>query len=373
MEHPDLILTREAFQDLLNAHIARLAQETGLVVAAQVIEIEPKAQVKRADALVDIWIEGEQQRYVVEHKNNVDRYVQLGQVKTLIQEFEYPGLLVTPYVTPAIAKKCRDLEIAFLDGVGNAYLKTDKHYIWVTGNRPEIHQAMAGPRLITAAPVPTPVQIRRQTAAVTPTALRVIFALLCKPELINAPYREIKEAADVALGAIGWVFFNLNERGLVVGKQGTRRFAERTRLFEEWVINYPLKLRPKLNAVRFRAPTPDWWRDADLGDGGYWGGEVGAERLTGYLTPANQTIYLKPDRRREVVGQLVAKHRLHPDYQGNIEFLDVFWHFDFNQLHHDVVPPMLVYADLLATADPRNVETAKMIRDRFINDALRRP
>ena len=370
MNRQDPHPTRDAFQELLNGHVALLAQETGLAVTARVTALEPVAHAKRADALVEVCIEGEQQRYVAEYRNNVDRYVVLGQLKALIQEFEHPGLLLTPYVTPAIAKRCRELEIAFLDGVGNAYLKTGKRYILITGNRPEAHGTVAGPPLANAAPI----QVRRQPGAITPTALRVIFALLCKPELINAPYREIKEAADVALGAIGWVFVNLDERGLVVGKQGTRRFVDKTRVFDEWVVNYPLRLRPKLNATRFRAPNPDWWRDTNLREqGGYWGGEVGAERLTGYLKPANQTIYVEPGRRREMVARLVAKHRLHPDYQGNIEFLEAFWHFDVDQPHHDVAPPMLVYADLVATADPRNVETAKMIRERFIDDALRRP
>jgi hypothetical protein len=371
MDHRNPLLTREAFQDLLDGYVALLAQETGLAVAARVAVFEPMAHAKRADALVDIRIEGERQRYVVEYKNKVDRYVLLGQLKTLVQEFEYPGLLLTPYVTPAIAKRCRELEIAFLDGVGNAYLKTGKRYVLVTGNRPEVHRTVAGPPFADAGPV----QVRKQTGAATPTALRVMFALLCKPQLINAPYREIREAAGVALGAIGWVLFNLNERGLVVGKQGMRRLVDKTRLFEEWVVNYPLRLRPKLNAARFRAPAPDWWRHTKLGgeQGAYWGGEAGADRLTGYLTPATQTIYVRPDRRREMIGRLVAKHRLHPDDRGNIEFVDAFWHFDVDQPHDDVAPPVLIYADLVATADPRNVEAAKLIRERYIDDALHRP
>jgi len=32
----------------------------------------------------------------------------------------------------------------------------------------------------------------------------------------------------------------------------------------------------------------------------------------------------------------------------------------------NLVPPPLVYADLLATADARNVETAKMIYDEYL-------
>jgi hypothetical protein len=36
------------------------------------------------------------------------------------------------------------------------------------------------------------------------------------------------------------------------------------------------------------------------------------------------------------------------------------------------VPPLLVYADLMATLDPRNLEIAKRIREQYIEHALRR-
>jgi hypothetical protein len=52
--------------------------------------------------------------------------------------------------------------------------------------------------------------------------------------------------------------------------------------------------------------------------------------------------------------------------------LDTFWDFPADQDHPDVVPPMLVYADLMATHDPRNLDTARLLYDRTIAPALRR-
>jgi len=48
----------------------------------------------------------------------------------------------------------------------------------------------------------------------------------------------------------------------------TRRLLEPARLLDEWVTNFPIKLRPKLNPRRFRAPAPGWWQHARLEAGG---------------------------------------------------------------------------------------------------------
>lgn len=36
---------------------------------------------------------------------------------------------------------------------------------------------------------------------------------------------------------------------------------------------------------------------------------------------------------------------------------------------NDAVPPLLAYADLMATTDSRNLETARMIHDRYLANA----
>jgi hypothetical protein len=144
------------------------------------------------------------------------------------------------------------------------------------------------------------------------------------------------------------------------------------RLLEEWVTTFPIRLRPKLNPRRFRAPDPGWWEQARLPDGARWGGEVAAARLTDHLKPAAATIYLEPAKTREALATLVPEHRLRADPQGTVEVLDAFWKLPEQGTPGDLVPPLLVYADLMATLDPRNLEVARRIREQYIEHALRR-
>ena len=347
----------QALLERLPHALAALARTTG--AEGRVVTRETATtDTLRDDALVEFIIKGKTHHYAVEAKTRVDRLAALGHIKNQLERHDVRGLLFAPYITAAIAKQCRKLDLAFLDTAGNAYLNLPSLYIYITGEKPV---GLATPAL-------------GKTGGGTPTALRVMFALLCQPELLNAPYREIVEAAGVALGAIGWVFFDLEGRGHVAGKQKkhNRRLLAPQRLFEEWVTNYPIKLRPKLNPRRFRAENPDWWKTADLHNlGAYWGGEVAAARLTKYLKPAACTIYCKAVRMRETLNKLVTDHRLRADPNGNIEVLDAFWNLPDDTEHPDVVPPILVYADLVATLDPRNLETAKLVHEKYITHALR--
>jgi len=68
----------------------------------------------------------------------------------------------------------------------------------------------------------------------------------------------------------------------------------------------------------------------------------------------------------------VKEHRLRADPDGEVEILDTFWNFPAETRQPDIVPPLLVYADLLATLDPRNLEIAKRIREEHIDNAVRR-
>lgn len=334
---------------LLERVIGALEQTTGIV--AKIVAIEPNLGPGiRADATIEIGVAGNLHQYPVEIKR-IDRFAAIGQIKNQLDRFQRPGLLVAPRITTETADKCRELDVQFIDANGNAFLHAPGLYVLVKGQRPQAKDDLAG------ATIDAP---RGGTA----TALRVIFALLCQPELANAPYREINQVARVALGAIGWVFFDLNARGYTTGgqKKGGRRILERKRLIDEWVINYPIKLRPKLNPKRFHAPDPNWWRQVDIAQyGAQWGGEIAADKLTNHLRPNTVTIYMRPDDTRRNLPKLVAENKLRGAPDGEIEILEAFWDFPPDEAIPDTVPPLLVYADLLATMDPRNFEVARMI------------
>ncbi len=326
---------------VLERAIVAFENATGLHAEARTEPRDPD----RPDALLDVFVNGRIVRFAAEIKA-IDRFQILGTIKAKEHLAHDPPLLVAPYITEATAEQCRELHLPFIDEAGNAYLEAPGLFVYVTGKR-------------------RPIQARQITTyrAFTTAGLRIVFALLHHPYLITEPYREIAKAAKVALGTVGDVLADLEARGhLAPDKPGPRRLLAPERLQEEWVTHYPIKLRPKLNARRFTGPVPDWWRDLDIRPHhAYWGGEVAADKLTGYLKPAKVTLYIagKPD-------QLILANRLRPDVNGDIEILDLFWTTEETQQADGIAPTLVVYADLMATADPRNVETAKLIRDRYL-------
>jgi hypothetical protein len=88
--------------------------------------------------------------------------------------------------------------------------------------------------------------------------------------------------------------------------------------------------------------------------------------LLHHLEPQTATIY-----GRETPKQLIAEYKMRADVNGDVEILDAFWNPNLVPTIHDVVPPILAYADLTTTTDGRNLEAAKMIYDEFIEPALR--
>jgi hypothetical protein len=68
---------------------------------------------------------------------------------------------------------------------------------------------------------------------------------------------------------------------------------------------------------------------------------------------------------------MIIKQRLRKDPQGDVEILRRFWNFTTVDQRADVVPPLLVYADLLATGDERNTETARMVYEKYLVGLVR--
>lgn len=345
-------------QQILENALEALKRTTGMT--GRVIEREPAiAQGFHADARVEIAGNGPLYRYIAEVKR-IDRFVTLGNIRNQYTHGRHQHddqlLLVAPRITTEIAEKCHELDLQFIDTLGNAYLRGPGLFVLVKGQR-----AIEGEDFSLMG--------KEGRGAGTATNLRVFFTLLCKPELLNAPYRDITQAAGVALGTVGWAFYDLNARGYITGGKGKRDrvLLEWKKLVQEWVTNYPIKLRPKLNPRKFRAPITDWWKRVNIAKyGAQWGAEVAAEKLTAYLRPQTLTIYLHNKQGQRNLTQLVAEHKLRTDLQGDIEILDAFWDFKDEQPLPEIVPPLLAYADLIATLDPRNLEAAKLIYEQHI-------
>ncbi|MGD7101727.1 type IV toxin-antitoxin system AbiEi family antitoxin, partial [Ralstonia pseudosolanacearum] len=97
----------------------------------------------------------------------------------------------------------------------------------------------------------------------------------------------------------------------------------------------------------------------------WWSGEVAAAKLTGQLRPGAQTLYVEPTARSAVTMELAKRYRLRADPAGTLEIIDAFWPLNEARTEKVTVPPLLVYADLQRTREPRNVEAAVLIREKM--------
>lgn len=302
------------------------------------------------DLELGMTITGKEIRYCAEIKNNITH---TNRMLLLMpeQKLPYPLLLVTNYVNPIMAEKLQKDCIEFIDTAGNAFINQPPIYIFVKGNRP-----------------PEPLE-QTQNRTFKPTGLKIIYAFLCNPRLENAPFREIAGKADVALGTVGWFMRDLRELGFIIdmGEKG-KKLIQKDTLFKRWITAYPERLRPKQILGRYKGEYDGWWQKKDVGLlKAKWGGEVAAAKLTKYLHPEVITIYTKT----EYLNQLLLECKLRKDPTGEIEILNQFWDYDENMEYRDLVHPILIYADLIATGNQRNIETAKMIYEEHIIRLIR--
>jgi hypothetical protein len=66
--------------------------------------------------------------------------------------------------------------------------------------------------------------------------LKVVFALLNNPEMVDWPYRQIAAVTDVALGTVDWIFKDLKEMGFLVEIGGRKRkITNPLQLLKRWV------------------------------------------------------------------------------------------------------------------------------------------
>ena len=280
------------------------------------------------------------------HTQRIHRASDLGQLRARLAHPEQV-LLLTPYLTADLGRKCLELGLQFLDMAGNLNLAAPGLRLFVVGNRLTANPEGLYPR----GPV-------RSFKAYNRKGLQVVFALLAGECMVGEAYRELSRVAGVATGTVGLVMKGLMEAGLLVLTPTGRALVQPENLEEGWVANYPYRLRPHLHPTRFRASERGGWRGLDLAPfGAQWGGEVAGDRLTANLQPMTATIYTPGNP-----AKLAATLRLRPDPQGDIEILDRFWDFPNPQDYpQDLVPPLLVYADLAASGDPRNADIARMI------------
>lgn len=342
--------TKVQEQEILREAIEAFEKTTGLAVNLYPV-MEPTALVRETpDAEIDIKLNDVVLHFYVEIKANLTQAT-IGHIKQLLKRKDGKNIIITKYVTPQIADKLKELNIPFIDAAGNTYIREPNLFMFIKGNRTEI------------------LKEKIKTRAFQPTGLQVIYTLLCNPKLEEENYRKIAKVANVALGTVGWVMQDLKKMGFLIdmGRHG-RRLIKKEKLLEKWVITYPEQLRPKQLIGRFNAMDPDFWKYKDLPFEAYWGGEVAAAKLNKYLKPEIVTIYTNEET---ALNEYIIKNRIRKDPSGKIEILKTFWEKEQKKTYPNLVHPLLIYADLQATGDARNIETAEIIYEQELAGFIR--
>lgn len=252
-------------------------------------------------------------------------------------------VLVTNYVTPEQAERLRQLDIPFFDAAGNAYFSEPGLFVLITGKKVKEEKER-------------PLRLFR------PVSLKVLFLLLGYPEYMQKDYRTIAERVGVSLGAVSETFEDLRKNHyLLLPKKNERILTRTSELLKKWVEAYVNRVRIDSRFGRFRTDKVQgrWWEDVKIKDfDAVWGGEIAAEKLTRHLKPEMVTIYADSP-----IPKFQSRFGLRRDVGGNIEIIKKFWQMlEEGETAH----PLIVYADLVATGDERNLETARIIYEKEI-------
>jgi hypothetical protein len=306
----------------------------------------------QADALMRVGKGKGQIEYAVEVKRSLvastlgAATMQLRQMTTDAS----PALLLTDYLTPPMAASLREQKQQFVDAAGNAYLQGPGLMVYVTGRKP-LEKRVAP----------------HAGKAHTLTGLKVMFTLLCTPELADAPQRAIAAAAGVALGSIPAVLADMQQAGHLRVLAKRRQLNATRRLLDEWALAYARRLRAQTLQAIYMVHDLQTWKTWLLdAPHAQWGGEPAATLLVGHLVPGVHTIYANKLPPRLLVEQKMVAARNVQSGDPVLEWRKPFWGLMPFEGRNDTVHPVLVYADLLATGDARCIETAQLVYDQYL-------
>jgi hypothetical protein len=273
---------------------------------------------------------------------------------TKVKRSTMPLIIIAERIPGIIAKEYAEIGVNYLDKAGNCHIRSGKLSIVIEGKKTE---KAAG---------------SYQSRAFQEAGIRILFQLLTNPATRTLPYREIAGRAGVSLGSVGSVMRELADLDFVFEAENKRVLKNTSRLLERWVTAYHDVLRPRLVMKRLRFTQPEqlynWETRLHVQDSEYtllWSGEPGASILTNYLTPEKFTLYTD-GHWQDVMRTL----KLLPAENGDIEVLGMFWHEENKYREKPIVPPLLIYADLMGSRIGRNLETANLILENELSSLL---
>ncbi|MFI8524430.1 type IV toxin-antitoxin system AbiEi family antitoxin [Promicromonospora sukumoe] len=242
---------------------------------------------------------------------------------------DLPQFVLTDYVPEATGAAFRRAGIGYLDQAGNAWISFGAVLVDIRGRR------RVGPPEESPAP---------RGNLFSPGSAQVVLALLAWPVLWRATRRDVAHAAGVSVGKAHDALTLLERSGF--GPDTRERPAEE--LLNLWAAAYPTGLARSLFLGSFHGSVENV-RPVDSEDRLYVSGELAVDYA---VKPATLDVYVT-----ELEPRLAVVNRWRADGPLNITVRRCFWRDPGDARTSDEgrreAPWPLVYADLLASSDPR--------------------
>lgn len=258
------------------------------------------------------------------------------------QAVEGPVLVIGARIAPRLATVIRDNGDWYADARGNAYVSAPGVRVDIRNQRPfEAAQKQATAKNLVSA--------RRS---------QVIFCFLTWPALLRASVRTVAAAAGVSTFVVHETRHALLDEGYL--HPGATRIDRFDELVDRWAGAFPLGLGQDLTLGTF-AGTPDPQAWIDEGVPIYVSGEHAVPSIRG----TTLTMYAP-----EILPRALRASRWRrpaPDEEPTVTVRRTFWSAPDTDktTSPSVAPDLLVYADLLASRDPRQREVASDLREQI--------
>ncbi|WP_203256011.1 type IV toxin-antitoxin system AbiEi family antitoxin [Hyunsoonleella ulvae] len=272
-------------------------------------------------------------------------------------EHKRPLLVAADYITPNAKMQLKESKINYLDSYGNVYVNLQHLKIYVEqGNSKPV--------------------VRNHSALLTQSGGQVIFSLLKNPELINATQRFLAHISNVSLGSVSNTIQGLVDEGFVVKWNGDQKYqlVNKDTLLERWVVTLNEKILPayKLGMFTFSKTNKGYWRNQLKHPNVLWSGEPAAALVTEYLNPEQFSLFTHLPK-----AEIIKNLKLLPDSNGEITIYNPFW-IESDTMERlvnyknqqNAVHPLIIYAQLVYSGNSRNLETAQLIFNEYIEPYL---
>ena len=289
------------------------------------------------DAVIEIRFHGSTASFPVEVKPQL----RPATVQMHARSWPEGALIVTQRVTPQVAELLRGVGVNYIDASGNASIRAEGLHVEIAGRPPRERRD------------------GRRSPLYSGAAMPVLLTLLCVPELVERPLRELQQVAGVSLGTVQKVRARLGEQDITDPPHAGNRDAWR-RLLEGWVTAY--SDGPRRDRVVCRATSRMRPGEAmsSLPPGGHtFSGEAAADLEGLDISPATLDLYLRSD-----VAEILQPLRARRDDTGWITIREPIWTDELDQMLRqtgrtaNLAPGPVVYADLVMIHDPRTAALA---------------